>query len=666
MKDFEIKNVYTKESFELYSKLRDKSFRYVKFNGNNYDFLCNYIHEISPNTTIWEENKLKVGGYYTFSGKTYQFMEVPLWEIRCCIASNPYIVINGERISLALSQVDAEEYIKSSINNRITFYDNISTDNNDPSRVNILTTDYLYIGADKDPYLVINKDHTKGLGCSELGRHDEWFIIGDDRLHTQGNTCIPIIEPETHTIHFEYDLRDKADRIMQLMYEINEMSYFQQNRIVFNPSWQDYSRYRILYTKCKSEAYLKDFIQTLYNFIFEETKGYSTNGTTQKKTRVSLPQKFRYYKFVEEVGEYRNYFDHGFSEYESNKDFSMADIFLNYTNTNFPPSCLNEFLKMQLGFLNGFISFLEEVKNHFANKRTIKGHIDIDNRGNVFLTDVLLPKELKDYKGCECEISCVINNNLSPLNYIYEYYCQFPDHIIKRTNGIIELDSNNNIVCDQIWLDESFRPYLGMKIQIEKIMLTSKTIRDKGFLVTAKEGKILIIPPIIGHITIMNGIPYLSQYELPKEWLSSFGCKVELTHISFTWEYNMNIELIIAIKEGVIEQDSNNNYHCGDVLIPDFLGQKYHKQIVKLGETTPNKNPQTPYSYYCSDIFQEEGIIEQDRNNHYHCGDVLIPRIIGQKYLNKLVKLRELKPNINTRSSYKFFCNDVIVVNSES
>ncbi len=658
MIDFAIKNVYDKEAFELYSKKRDKSFRYVKYSGKNYQYLCDYIHEISPETEIWDEKKLKKGEYYTFSGRNRQQLnEIPLWELRCCIANNPYIVINGNTIPLALTQEEAEAYLKSFIYNRVTCYDNI-------------TSDYLM---DSDGLKVINKDHPLGISSKELEKHEEWYIIGDDRLHFQGNTCTPVYEHETHTVHFEYDLRDKADRIMLLMHDINKMSYHQNNHVVvFNPSWEDFIRYSHLYRKCLSESSLKDFIYALYCFIFEETKGELANGKYEK-ARALLPDDFKYCRFVEEVGEVRNYyFGHGVPEYKTDKDFTFSDVFLAYINTNLPPSNPGEFEKMQLGMLNAFITYLVELKNYFASTRTFIGCIESDASGNVFVQDVLLPRELIDYTGYMCEISKTVPNNLVPLNYYYEFYCQFPNYISKKIDGEITIDENDNIVCNQILLNESFRPFLGMKIQIEKVMLTPKTIRDKGFLLTAKQGRIPIIPPKIGPITMKDGFPYLSQYKLSKKWLSCLTCTVELSHISFTQEYSRNLELIthqdtiITIKNGLIKQDSDNNYHCGGVLIPEGLGQKFLNKQVILGEIKPNKNNRSSYSFYCNDVITEEGIVEQDSNNNYHCGDVLIPWSLGQKYLNKLVKLGEIKTNTNTRAPYKYFCGDVVAVNGKS
>lgn len=48
-------NIYKKDKFELYSLLRDRSFRYIRYTGHNYNEIIEYIRGVSPNTTIWPE-----------------------------------------------------------------------------------------------------------------------------------------------------------------------------------------------------------------------------------------------------------------------------------------------------------------------------------------------------------------------------------------------------------------------------------------------------------------------------------------------------------------------------------------------------------------------------------------------------------------------------------
>ncbi len=589
MSEFENKNIYSKDYFELYSQKRNKSFRFARYNKHNYKELCDFIHEISPNTVIWDEKRLRKGSFYTYSGRTFQFGEVPLWEMRCCIANNPFIIVNQKTIPLDLTQAEAEEYLQQSVGNRVTCYDNI-------------TTDYIYWGSNE--FCVVNEDHPKGLSCAHLDAHNEWYIIIDDGLHVQGNSCVPKYEDETHTVHFTYNLRDKADRIIDLMYEINRLNYFQNHSVIFNPSWEDYSRYRKLYYQCMREGELKDFIQTLYNYIYEETKSYSQTEQV-KKTRGTLPSETKYHEFVEEVGEFRNYYDHGVSEYITNKNFSMADLFLKYIQTNNPPCSPNEFEMIQLKMLNGFIDFLLELKSIIASKRTIRDYLQVDERGNVFVSNILLPRELRDCQGCLCEVSNVIENNLTPLNNYYEYYCQFPNYICKQINGDIGLDSNDNVICGNVLLGEFFRAYLGQSITIEKQGLTSKSNREKGYLMIAKEGKVNISPREVGAVFIKNGKPYLFDYVLPLKWLEYDGYMAALSGISFITEGTIiKSKMDLCVVEGIMDQDNNNNFHCGNVLVPLALGKEFLFKRVKfkLERIVPNKNQHSRYPYFCANI----------------------------------------------------------------
>ena len=154
MVNYSIRSVYNKEYFELYSEKRNRSFRFARYNGNSYEELCKYIHEVSPNTEIWEEYKMTKNSFYTYSGRTYQFNEVPLWEMRCCIASNPFLLLDGERIPLTLSQSEAEEYLRLSDKNTVFCYDD-------------LCVNYMY-NSESCEYLLIDRNHPKGISSANL------------------------------------------------------------------------------------------------------------------------------------------------------------------------------------------------------------------------------------------------------------------------------------------------------------------------------------------------------------------------------------------------------------------------------------------------------------------------------------------------------------------
>lgn len=591
--DFEFKNIYLLDKFELFSKRRGKSFRYVRYNGNNYDDLCEFIHGISPNTTIWEEKHLNKNTYYSYYGRTGEFMEIPIWELRCCIANNPFLVKENKLFSLALTKQEAQNYLKLSESNRVFCYNHIEND---------------YSYCESNGYMIVNKDHLLGLSCMELNDNEEWYIGINDSLHVKGNICIPRYEKDTHTVHFDYDIRAKADRIIDLIYEANRLSFFNRNKLlVFQPSWEDSLRYRKLYKKSGSEILIKEFIQTVYNFLYEETKDYphfNKYTSKVKKTRMTLPDTFRYHRFVIEIGELRNHFDHGVSEYEPTNDCSINDIYLKYMRTNRTVKRPSDYDTMQIGILNGFIGFLEELVDYLVRQRIVEDYIGIDENGNVYCKDVLLPREFGSLQGCKCKISSVVKNTVTPLCNSYEYFCQYPTEIYKQATGTIQ-KRNNHIICQDILLQDSLELFIGESISIDCVEATTKEFRDLGLLFVAKKGIITFNKPITNKITIKNNTPFVNTIALPIKWYHYQDFKVGIIGYKFEKEYNtIKLDPIVIIKEGIVQYDNNNKrYYCGNVLLPDYASKYLGKQV-NLMRLLPNKLNLSQYEYFCNSIIE--------------------------------------------------------------
>lgn len=591
MVNYSIRSVYNKEYFELYSEKRNRSFRFAKYNGNNYEELCKYIHEVSPNTEIWEEYKMTKNSFYTYSGRTYQFNEVPLWEMRCCIVSNPFLLLDGERIPLTLSQSEAEEYLKLSDKNTVFCYDD-------------LCVNYMY-NSESCEYVLIDRNHPRGISSANLNNHQEWYIGIIDNIHELPNPCTPHYQFDIHIVHFEYGLREKADKIVSLIYEINKLAHITQDgKIIFKPSWEDFKRYKTLFLKCQKESHLKDFVQTLYNYIYEETKDYQKDQKN-KITRMTLPPKFRSSKFVTMVGEFRNYYDHGISEYESNKE-SINQIFIKYLNINTPPKQVTDYERIQLGLLNDFELFLKTLYDSIGKNRKIVDYISTDDKGNVYCSNVLLPRDLFGFKGCRCQLSQIVNNNIIGLNKKYEYYCQFPDFIYFRREGVIEYDDQGFLKCHNILIpDDSLRLYLGKKAIVNKIFISNQKYRELGYNTVACELTIVVDPSINGEIEINNNVPSISSIELPKEWLAFSGFIGDIRNIranSIFIGQKYELTPLINVKEGDVRKDKMGICYCGNVLLPptavNYLGKR-----VRLGKKEKNINSRHSfYQLYCNDF----------------------------------------------------------------
>ena len=109
--DFDRINVFNQIKFELGSKIRNRRFRFIRYTGNNYGEIVSYIKEISPNTEIWPEDKLKTGTLYNYSGRDFRMNYVDDLGLRAVIVNNPFIIIDNDWIPLAISNIEAEEYL---------------------------------------------------------------------------------------------------------------------------------------------------------------------------------------------------------------------------------------------------------------------------------------------------------------------------------------------------------------------------------------------------------------------------------------------------------------------------------------------------------------------------------------------------------------------------
>ena len=64
--DYSEINIYQYQKFTLLSKKRgNRSFRFIRYDGNNYDEVVSFLTEKSPNTRAWPVERLVPGGLYT-------------------------------------------------------------------------------------------------------------------------------------------------------------------------------------------------------------------------------------------------------------------------------------------------------------------------------------------------------------------------------------------------------------------------------------------------------------------------------------------------------------------------------------------------------------------------------------------------------------------------
>lgn len=90
------------KKFELYRRKDNRYFRFIVYDGKNYDELYSYLQDGDDEIKIPQENKLKAGFVYNINGKGC-FTKIDMYNIDMIIAGNPYVVVNGKKLFQAFS-----------------------------------------------------------------------------------------------------------------------------------------------------------------------------------------------------------------------------------------------------------------------------------------------------------------------------------------------------------------------------------------------------------------------------------------------------------------------------------------------------------------------------------------------------------------------------------
>lgn len=260
-------------------------------------------------------------------------------------------------------------------------------------------------------------------------------------------------------------MRDIVDIIGELKYEINNTLKLQEKDLMFQPSFEDSKRMKTLGTPCTTEADMQNFSTVLYTIVYEETKVGKANKATLGEFQ---NDSFTYY-----VSELRHYYDHGFAEYTSTKKVKVSDVFNKYLKKTVAPKSAEEFQAIQRGILNDFIDFLNKVNESIqtpSKTKNIKinGVICKDDKGNIFCQNVIFPQRLKEYIGCECEITLCRENADRRTKKIYPYF-SFAPKIKVSITGIVEVDENGICHIDNIQLSEKIKWVKGSEIEVAVI-----------------------------------------------------------------------------------------------------------------------------------------------------------------------------------------------------
>lgn len=567
-------NIYKKDKFELYSLLRDRSFRYIRYTGYNYNEIAEYIHGASPNTVIWPEEQLSIGVLYTYSGRTFQFHSIPEYAVRFCIINNPYIIEEGCE-PLFFSREEAQDYLIQDSSHKIFCYEDA-----------IKTFHY-----ENNNFIVTCKEHPRGISIKELPiDYKEWYVGSNDGLERLTFDYSITYEKISHTVHLTEDFRKKVDRIYKLIYEINKLQYSKSRPIIFSPSWEDYLRQKVLEKPCDNYRELQEFVKIVYIILFEQTKQAG-------KTLVTIPEELRNEGFLPYIREFRHLGSHGNSEYKSFTNLKPSDIYLYFTGNDIQPNehDVETIIRVQDRILDLFISYLEILHNKISN-HIFEGFISIDDEDNVYCKKVLLPKEYYRWRGCNCRIVNITPNTIYQLKENYPYYCSKPLFIDCELRGVIDI-KDNICLCEDIIL-----PPCCERFSSERVII--KRVTKKSSFWSALKSQIILSSPIIGKVRFVGGNLYVKDIVLSNKYLSYQDCEVSITELQPRYNKDERnyiwVASLVSVVEGAIEYDSANNlYYCKNIIIP---GSNLEIGVrVKINKVVKNMKDNIPYNYFCTD-----------------------------------------------------------------
>ena len=475
--DYLNRDIYCKYKYTLRSIARKRQFNYIKYNGKNYEEVCAFIREGSPNTPLLPENKLREGKIYTYHGKTFEMFGVGAHDLRCIIASCPYLVTeNGEWLPLALKYQEAVDYLKMNRYHKLFAYEDI------------LAT-YMY-DPDSSSFIVYDCEHPNGIVINDLPDFHEWYIGGDDDIHRFYNNYKVCYQKALHIVDIREDYNNLVESLEKLRYDINKRLHLKGRPVMFNISWENYARRRALYTTCLNEFQFKAFIDALYNMIYEETRGDSKVSKQTLGPYASHP-----FTFV--VGELRNYYSHAQDTYvlpESRAKFSIDKLFLRYLEQSGGPQAPDDYAELQSKLLSDYNRFLTSIMKAQKEKNRVVAKIKEDDYGNLSCGKVLLNKRYRFLRGCTGIIEHYDINTDEKTKETYRYYCSHLSSVLINKNGVICKDNEGTYYVDRYIFKESLAANLGKKVYVKSIRPFRNDVLESSYFGEVKEYSILVGP----------------------------------------------------------------------------------------------------------------------------------------------------------------------------
>lgn len=443
--DFSIKDVYKKDKFVLRSVTRNKDFPFIRFNGNNFEELKSFITSYSSNTVIDEPGLLKEGELYTYSGRYFTLKRIPIDQLRYVIASNPYLVTeNGDCIPLTLDHQQAEAYLKENRHHKLFTFNNI------------LAT-YKY-SPEYSSFVMYDRSHPKGMSINGLLHGYEWYIGGDDGTNRLWKLIAIEKDDTLHTIDIRPSFSFSVQRIGDLIHNINNKLVLQRRALLFNESWDNLERRKILKARCHNKASFKRFVNALFHTLFRERDNESSSTTTSFGTFANEP-------FIQSIETLHDYYEYGKDSFQT----SVGQVFQQYLEHNQGPQDIDDYEKLQVSLLNDCYFFLKKVYDSILDEIRIEGTIGQDDQGHLYCGKALLSQNLYIYRGCKCVITSLVKNPDEKTVGKFPFYSNKLNIVTLNRMGIISKDEEGTFFVDKYVLKGSVAKQLGEEVQLRLI-----------------------------------------------------------------------------------------------------------------------------------------------------------------------------------------------------
>ncbi len=439
--DFERINIYNYTKFELGSNIRNKRFRFIRYTGDNYAEIVSYIHEVSPNTDIWPERNMVKGTLYHYSGRNFQMNYANEVGLRAIIVNNPYIIIDDEWVSLAMSNVEAEQYLALNPLNSVFRPDKpFSTYRKDFNTLQIIEHN--------------QEEHPKGLDFQGL-QPNEYYICKN--VISQANVFSFHYDKDFHELQISPLISPMVKHIEELKYQINVHSIAARSTPLFIPTWDNWKKIDTMSKRCLTSRQLKEVIKCVYSSLMDEIQEDCNLGKY-------LLDNVCNHHFIELVRDLLNCdFDH------VAPTVKQQEFFMNCLDNNDGPYCPSDFQALQIALYKKYTSFLKYVLGLLVKPKI--GRIKEDDTGHLFCCNVQLASFYSPYKGCICEITKYTENNNEKSNY--KYYSETIDLVHVAMTGTVETGKKGAKVVGNYFVPETANVHIGDSVTIKEIKPTT-------------------------------------------------------------------------------------------------------------------------------------------------------------------------------------------------